>query len=96
MFYGHIHKTATRYVFDGKKMPILVTGGYAYNTDSEDYDAFYDHSAWGFGVLEWNDHEAHYYHVKYDRTYVSTGEDKVTDSKVSFGGLIENEVFMSY
>lgn len=96
MFYGHIHKTATRYVFSGKKMPILVAGGYAYNTDSQDYDAFYDHSAWGFGVLEWNDHEAHYYHVKYDRTYVSTAEDLVTDSIVSYGGAIENEIFLTY
>lgn len=96
MFYGHIHKTAIRYVFSGKKMPILVTGGYAYNTEEEDYDAFYDHSAWGFGVLEWNENEAHYYHVKYDRTYVSTAEDKVTDSIVPYGGAIENEIFISY
>lgn len=109
MFMGHVHTTADslqNYVDAENQTPLLITGGYAYNTASilntvtnkkePDYDAFYNESAWGFGVLEWNEHEAHYYHVKYDRTYVSTADDLVTDSKVSYGGAIENEVFMSY
>lgn len=99
MFMGHVHSTyhSTKHYIDctsdNPKIPMMMLGGYAYSVG--DYDLFATGSAWGFGVLEWNENEAHYYHVKYDRTYVST-EDGTTDTTVSYKGAIENEMFLTY
>lgn len=90
IFRGHTHLNET-YLCEKLNNEFLIDlGGYAYygQKTAAGYDySVYDNSwAWGLGVLEWNDTEAHYYHVKFPRTYTGS------NGTFEFGGLIEDEL----
>ena len=73
MFDAHTHKNN---VFTDERFvqPKINIGGYGYQGEKREdgkwyFDRYDDAWAWGYEVLEWNDTEAHVYHVKPARTY---------------------------
>ena len=90
LFRGHTHLNEVLICDDLNDEFLIDLGGYAYmgQKTAAGYDySVYDNSwAWGFGVLEWNDTEAHYYHVKFDRTYTGS------NGTFNFAGAIEDEI----
>ena len=73
---------------------MIDLGGYAYQGEQVEkiwrFDRFDETWAWGFGVLEWNDTEAHYYHIKNARRYV--GRNGCFD----YAGAIANEITINF
>ena len=67
-FRGHTHRSGTYTCENLQNKFLFDLGSYAYNGDN--YRTFSPEFAWGYGVLEWNDTEANYYHVKYGRKYI--------------------------
>ena len=90
VFQGHTHKNKILIREKWNDKMIIDLGGYAYHGEKVDgkyrFDRFDEAWAWGYGVLEWNDFEMHYYHVKNPRKYV--GRNGTFD----YCGAIENEV----
>lgn len=86
MFMGHTHGNEVFQAENLDERYVVNVSGYAC-MNGETYD---DALAWGFGVLEWNETEAHYYHVKYPRTY------KWNKNTINFAGAIENEITMKF
>ena len=94
IFRGHTHLNEILICDDLNDEFLIDLGGYAYM--GEKTDAGYDYSvydnawAWGFGVLEWNDTEAHYYHVKFDRTYTGS------NGTFNFAGALEDNITIKF
>ena len=95
MFQGHTHINGVKNIEKLGGLPLVDIGGYAYNGSQAD-DGTYDFNifdpawAWGYQVLEWNDTEAHIYHVKNPRTYVGT------NGTVNYKCAIENEMTFQF
>lgn len=75
MFMGHSHANELLLPEGYANRFLVNVYGYAYKSEkladgTWHFDYFDEDYAWGFGVLEWNDTEANYYHVKFGRTYV--------------------------
>ncbi len=73
MFDGHTHKNN---IFKDERFvqPKVNIGGYGYQGEKREdgkwyFDRYDDAWAWGYEVLEWNDTQAHVYHVKPARRY---------------------------
>lgn len=86
MFMGHTHGNEVFQAENLDERYVVNVSGYAC-MNGETYD---DAMAWGFGVLEWNDTEAHYYHVKYPRTYSES------NGTINFVGATEDEITMKF
>ena len=93
-FHGHTHKNNIRILEKWSEKPMIDLGGYAYQGEQVEktwrFDRFDETWAWGFGVLEWNDTEAHYYHIKNPRRYV--GRNGCFD----YVGAVENEITINF
>ena len=94
MFMGHSHGNELL-LPEGLNNRFLVNvSGYAYKSEKVEgrwqFNRYDDFWAWGFGVLEWNETEAHYYHVKYPRTYVGI------NGTFDFAGAIEDEITIQF
>lgn len=89
MFMGHDHGNNITLTESLANKFLVNVSAYSYKT-KQDGDGTYNFNyfdakwAWGFGVLEWNDEEVHYYHVKNPRTYVGV------DGTVNYTGAIED------
>ena len=75
LFDGHTHKNRVFTGLEKIKQPKINIGGYGYQGEKREdgkwyFDRYDDDWAWGYEVLEWNDTEAHVYHVKPARRYV--------------------------
>lgn len=94
VFMGHSHGNELLLPEGLDHRWLINVSGYAYKSEKVDgtwqFDRFDEKWAWGFGVLEWNDTEAHYYHVKYPRTYI--GRNGTFD----YAGAIEDEVTIKF
>ena len=94
LFQGHSHKNKILSWEKWNEKPLIDLGGYAYHGEPVDgkwrFDRFDEMWAWGFGVLEWNDMQAHYYHIKNARKYV--GRNGCFD----YSGAIENEITINF
>lgn len=92
MFRGHTHKNEALAPESLNYKPLFDIGAYAYNGDDSsgawDFSQFDDDWAWGYTVLEWNETEAHVYHVKTPRTY------NASNGVFRFVGCIEDELFI--
>ena len=93
-FQGHTHTSKIDFLEKWNEKPLIDLGGYAYQGELVDgkwrFDRFDEAWAWGFGVLEWNDTKAHYYHIKNPRKYV--GRNGCFD----YAGAIENEITINF
>lgn len=94
LFQGHSHKNKILTWEKWNEKPLIDLGGYAYQGEPVDgkwrFDRFDEAWAWGFGVLEWNDDEVHYYHIKNARKYV--GRNGCFD----YDGAIENDITIKF
>ena len=84
VFRGHSHKNGVYACTNLQNKTVIDLGGYAY--DGRSYKTFYPEYAWGYGILEWNDTEAHYYHVKSPRTY------DAKNGVFHYAGAIEDDI----
>lgn len=74
LFDGHTHKNRVFAELETIKQPKINIGGYGYQGEKREdgkwyFDRYDDDWAWGYEVLEWNEEEAHVYHVKPERRY---------------------------
>ena len=94
VFRGHTHLNEILVCNNLNNEFMFDLGGYAYMGEKTaagyDYSVYDNSWAWGFGVLEWNDTEAHYYHVKFDRTY--TGSNGI----FNYAGAIEDDMIIKF
>ena len=75
LFDAHTHKNKIFAEDERIKQPKVNIGGYGYQGEKREdgkwyFDRYDDAWAWGYEVLEWNDTQAHVYHVKPERRYV--------------------------
>lgn len=90
MFMGHTHNNTVLAPEELGYKFLVDIGGYAYvdNTTGGtwDFSLFDDDWAWGYQVLEWNETEAHLYHVKTARQY------NASNGVFDFVGAIEDDM----
>jgi len=91
LFDAHTHKSNITAVDEQVTQARVNIGGYGYQGEKREdgkwyFDRFDEKWAWGYEVLEWNENEAHLYHVKPARTYV--GHTGVFD----YPGSVEYEL----
>lgn len=93
-FMGHSHGNELLLPENMNGRFIVNVSGYAYKSEQVEgmwqFNRFDEAWAWGFGVLEWNDTQAHYYHVKYPRTYEGS------NGTFQYEGAIEDEVTIKF
>lgn len=93
-FMGHSHGNELLLPDSMSGRFLVNVSGYAYKGKETNgvwqFNEFDEAWAWGFGVLEWNDTEAHYYHVKYPRKYVGS------NGTFDYAGAIEDEVTIKF
>lgn len=75
LFDGHTHKNKILPIDERVLQRKVNIGGYGYQGEKREdgkwyFDRYDDTWAWGYEVLEWNNTEAHVYHVKPARRYV--------------------------
>ena len=89
MFRGHTHNNTVLAPEELAYKVLVDIGAYAYDgndtTGSWDFTQFDDDWAWGYQVLEWNDTEAHLYHVKTARQY------NASNGVFDYTGAIEDD-----
>lgn len=95
LFDGHTHINALSSVSEDTKQPRVNIGGYGYHGEKREdgkwyFDRFDEKWAWGYEVLEWNQSEIHFYHIKPARRYV--GFNGIFD----FPHTIEHEIFIPF
>ena len=94
MFDGHTHTNTVTAPEELNYRILANIGGYAYHGDDSsgtwDFGQFDDDWAWGYQVLEWNETEAHIYHVKTPRTYTAT------NGTFQFPGGIQDDNIISF
>lgn len=91
MFRGHTHTNVTLAPEEMNYKCLCDIGGYAYVGDSNlDFSQFDDDWAWGYEVLEWNDKEAHIYHVKKPRKYTAS------NGVFNFVGAIQDDLTFTF
>ena len=94
IFIGHVHVNEMFCVDELDDRYVMNVNGYSFVNEIVDgkwvFRRFHEDSAWGYGVLEWNEKEMHYYHVKNPRTY--EGSNGFFD----YSGAIENEIFIPF
>jgi len=92
MFRGHTHHNEVLAPESLNYKCLFDIGAYAYDGDDSsgawDFTQFDDDWAWGYTVLEWNETEAHVYHIKTPRTY------NASNGTFNFVGCIEDEMFI--
>ena len=92
MFRGHTHNNQVLAAEEMYYKCLVDIGAYAYDGDDSsgawDFTEFDDDWAWGYQVLEWNDTEAHIYHVKTPRTYTAS------NGTFNFTGAIEDDMIL--
>ena len=89
MFRGHTHNNTVLAPEELAYKFLVDIGAYAYDGNDTsgtwDFSQFDDDWAWGYQVLEWNDTEAHLYHVKTSRQY------NASNGVFDFAGAIEDD-----
>lgn len=94
LFMGHSHGNELLLPEGLNNRFLINVSGYAYKgaqiNGTWRFDKFDAAWAWGYGVLEWNETEAHYYHVKNARTYVGS------NGTVDYKGAVEDEVTIRF
>ncbi len=95
LFDGHTHKNRVFTELEKIPQPKINIGGYGYEGEKREdgkwyFDRYDDAWAWGYEVLEWNENEAHVYHVKPARRY--EGFNGVFEHPFT----IENELTISF
>ena len=92
MFRGHTHNSTVLSPEEMAYKVLVDIGGYAYDGDdssgSWDFTQFNHNWAWGYQVLEWNETEAHIYHVKTPRLYTAS------NGTFNFKGAIEDDLII--
>ena len=92
MFRGHTHNNKVLAPESLNYKCLFDIGAYAYDGDdssgSWDFSQFDDDWAWGYTVLEWNETEAHVYHVKTPRKYIAS------NGTFDYVGCIEDEMYI--
>lgn len=90
MFRGHTHNNVVLAPEEMNYKFLVDIGAYAYDgndsTGTWDFTQFDDDWAWGYQVLEWNETEAHLYHVKTAREY------NASNGVFDFKGAIEDDL----
>lgn len=94
VFVGHIHKNEVMRLKELDDRYLINVSGYCFINEIRDgkwvFDRFHEECAWGYGVLEWNETEMHYYHVKNPRIY--KGSNGIFD----YQGAIEDELLIPF
>lgn len=92
MFRGHTHNSVVLSPEEMAYKILVDIGGYAYDGDDSsgawDFTQFNHNWAWGYQVLEWNETEAHIYHVKTPRLYTAS------NGTFNFKGAIEDDLII--
>ena len=92
LFDAHTHKNKIIPINEHVKQRKINIGGYGYEgfyceeKRIWDFNTFDEAWAWGYEVLEWNEDEAHVYHVKPAYRYIAT------NGIIDYPGAIENEL----
>lgn len=91
LFDAHSHISKIFPIAEHIKQSKVNIGGYGYNgkylgDHVWDFNSFDEAWAWGYEVLEWNNEEAHVYHVKPAYKYIAT------NGVFDYPGTIENEL----
>lgn len=93
LFDAHTHKSKNFPIDERVKQYKINIGGYGYQgkqleDKTWDFNSFDEAWAWGYEVLEWNEKEAHVYHVKPAYKYIAT------NGVFDYAGVVENELTM--
>lgn len=96
LFDAHTHASQNFPIAENAKQYKVNIGGYGYcgkyleETRTWDFNSFDESWAWGYEVLEWNEEEAHVYHVKPAYKYIAT------NGVFDYPGTIENDLTMKF